>query len=144
MLLTNERWRVFGRSSAQIWTALRPASEPVVALYLDDNVASRRMARQLRAAGHLIYLPEDVGAAGAEDAVHLEAAIALSAVLRCALRLWPLPRAGRWPGWTCPGGPGRARGPGAPGSGSACGTCGWPGAGRPRLRSPSSGPPGPG
>ena len=53
----------------------------MVALYLDDNLASPPMARQLQAAGHLIYLPKEHGTAGADDPIHLEMATALGAVL---------------------------------------------------------------
>lgn len=53
----------------------------MVALYLDDNLADKRMARQLRAAGHLIYLPVEIGTNGADDSVHLQNAVELGAVL---------------------------------------------------------------
>jgi hypothetical protein len=44
-------------------------------LYLDDDVADRRLAALLRRAGHGVLLPTDVGTAGASDARHLTRAV---------------------------------------------------------------------
>ena len=54
----------------------------MVPLYLDDNMVDKRIARQLRAAGHSIYLPNEVGTGGAEDRVHLETASTLGLLSR--------------------------------------------------------------
>jgi predicted nuclease of predicted toxin-antitoxin system len=40
-------------------------------LYLDDDIASQRLAQILRAAGHDVQLPADVGLTGKPDAIHL-------------------------------------------------------------------------
>ncbi|MBA3727040.1 MAG: DUF5615 family PIN-like protein [Armatimonadetes bacterium] len=40
-------------------------------LYLDDNAAAPLLAKLLRAAGHDVQLPVEVGMAGEPDAVHL-------------------------------------------------------------------------
>lgn len=40
-----------------------------------------RLARQLRAAGHLVYLPSELGVTGQSDESHLAAATDLSAVV---------------------------------------------------------------
>jgi hypothetical protein len=45
-------------------------------LYLDDDSIAARLVSQLRAAGHDVLLPADVGLAGAADPVHLTRAIA--------------------------------------------------------------------
>jgi predicted nuclease of predicted toxin-antitoxin system len=44
-------------------------------LYLDDDCVQTLLVRLLRAAGHDVRLPADVGLAGADDAVHLTRAI---------------------------------------------------------------------
>jgi hypothetical protein len=44
-------------------------------LYLDDDIASPVLARLLRAAGHDVLLPADVGLSGEKDPVHLTRAI---------------------------------------------------------------------
>jgi hypothetical protein len=53
----------------------------VVSLYLDDCIEDDRLARQLRAAGHLIYLPRELGVEGQDDDLHLVAATERRAVL---------------------------------------------------------------
>jgi hypothetical protein len=53
----------------------------VVPLYLDDCLIAKQVARQLRAAGHLIYLTSELGTEGKSDALHLETATRLDAVL---------------------------------------------------------------
>ncbi len=40
-------------------------------LYLDDDVASHILTRFLRAAGHDVRVPQDVGLSGRSDTVHL-------------------------------------------------------------------------
>ena len=50
-------------------------------LYLDDCLIARQVARQLRAAGHLIYTTSDLGVEGQDDELHLETASRLGAVL---------------------------------------------------------------
>jgi hypothetical protein len=40
-----------------------------------------RLARQLRAAGHLVYLPSELGLKGQRDDLHLQTATSLGAVL---------------------------------------------------------------
>ena len=53
----------------------------MVSLYLDDCIEDDRLARQLRAAGHLIYLPYELGVEGQDDDLHLAVATARGAVL---------------------------------------------------------------
>jgi hypothetical protein len=53
----------------------------VVPLYLDDCLIAKQVARQLRAAGHLIYVTSELGTEGQSDPLHLEAATKLGAVL---------------------------------------------------------------
>ena len=50
-------------------------------LYLDDCLIDKRVARQLRAAGHLIFLTSELGVEGQDDERHLEASTRLEAVL---------------------------------------------------------------
>lgn len=50
-------------------------------LYLDDCLIAKQVARQLRAAGHLVYVTSDLGVKGQDDELHLETATRLSAVL---------------------------------------------------------------
>jgi predicted nuclease of predicted toxin-antitoxin system len=44
-------------------------------LYLDDDIASPRLAQLLRTAGHDVRLPAEVGLAGEKDPVHLTYAV---------------------------------------------------------------------
>lgn len=53
----------------------------MVPLYLDDCLIARQVARQLRAAGHLVYVTSDLGVEGQDDELHLETATRLGAVL---------------------------------------------------------------
>jgi hypothetical protein len=53
----------------------------VVSIYLDDCIVDHRLARQLRAAGHLLYLPKELGVNGQDDEPHLATAASLGAVL---------------------------------------------------------------
>src|SRR5437867_2068684 len=53
----------------------------VASIYLDDCMVDHRLARQLRAAGHLIYLPSELGVGGQADELHLAQATELEAVL---------------------------------------------------------------
>jgi Domain of unknown function (DUF5615) len=53
----------------------------VVSIYLDDCIQQRRLVRQLRAAGHLLYLPSELGTEGQDDEAHLVGATRLGAVL---------------------------------------------------------------
>jgi len=53
----------------------------MVALFLDENLASNAVARQLRAAGHMVYLPQDLGLLREDDPPVLAAAASRSAVL---------------------------------------------------------------
>ena len=53
----------------------------MVSLYLDDCIIDHRLARQLRAAGHLIYLPAELHLDGRDDDLHLATATRLGAVL---------------------------------------------------------------
>src|SRR5689334_12034398 len=53
----------------------------MVSIYLDDCIVDFRLARPLRAAGHSVYLPSELGTAGQEDEQHLETATQLGAVL---------------------------------------------------------------
>ena len=53
----------------------------MVPLYLDDCLIAKQVARQLRAAGHLIYVTSDLGVEGQDDELHLQAATRLGAVL---------------------------------------------------------------
>jgi hypothetical protein len=53
----------------------------VVPIYLDDCMEDHRLARQLRAAGHLVYLPGELGVKGQSDELHLAAASDLGAVI---------------------------------------------------------------
>lgn len=50
-------------------------------LYLDDCLIEKPVARLLRAAGHLIYVTSDLGVEGQVDALHLQTATELGAVL---------------------------------------------------------------
>ncbi len=50
-------------------------------LYLDDCLIARQVARQLRAAGHLIYVTSELGVEGKDDEAHLENATRLGAVI---------------------------------------------------------------
>jgi hypothetical protein len=52
----------------------------VISLYLDDCIIDHRLARQLRAAGHLIYLPAELDVEGQSDELHLATAATLGAV----------------------------------------------------------------
>jgi predicted nuclease of predicted toxin-antitoxin system len=54
---------------------------PVVALFLDENLASASVARQLRAAGHTVYLPQELGLRRAHDPIILAEAASRSAVV---------------------------------------------------------------
>lgn len=53
----------------------------MVPLYLDDCLIAGQVARQLRAAGHLVYVTSDLGVEGQDDTLHLETATRLGAVL---------------------------------------------------------------
>ena len=53
----------------------------MVPLYLDDCLIAKQVARQLRAAGHLVYVTSELGVEGQDDELHLEAATRLGAVL---------------------------------------------------------------
>ncbi|HVA26519.1 MAG TPA: DUF5615 family PIN-like protein [Chloroflexota bacterium] len=53
----------------------------MVALYLDENTAQKRVARPLRAAGHTLYLAQELALAGAADMLQLETATKLGAVI---------------------------------------------------------------
>ncbi len=53
----------------------------MVPLYLDDCLIAKQVARQLRAAGHLVYVTSDLGVEGQGDELHLEVATRLGAVL---------------------------------------------------------------
>ena len=53
----------------------------MISIYLDDCIEDDRLARQLRAAGHLIYLPYELGVEGQDDDLHLVAATERRAVL---------------------------------------------------------------
>ena len=53
----------------------------MVPLYLDDCLIAKQVARQLRAAGHLIYVTSELGLQGQKDDAHLESATQLGAVL---------------------------------------------------------------
>jgi hypothetical protein len=53
----------------------------VVPLYLDECLTDKALARQLRAAGHLIYLISELGYLGRDDPFQLESATGLAAVL---------------------------------------------------------------
>jgi len=53
----------------------------VVPLYLDDCLIAKQVARQLRAAGHLIYVTSELGVRGDNDNAHLERAAELGAVM---------------------------------------------------------------
>ena len=53
----------------------------MVPLYLDDCLIARQVARQLRAAGHLVYVTTELGLKGQDDEVHLATATELGAVL---------------------------------------------------------------
>ena len=53
----------------------------MVSVYLDDCIVDHRLARQLRAAGHLIYFPAELHVAGQSDELHLATATRLGAVL---------------------------------------------------------------
>lgn len=50
-------------------------------LYLDDDLVDRELIRRLRGAGHDVRLPNELGLAGRNDAVHLRHAIGESRVL---------------------------------------------------------------
>jgi predicted nuclease of predicted toxin-antitoxin system len=53
----------------------------VVALFLDENLASAAVARQLRAAGHTVYVPQELGLLRASDPTILTEAASRSAVV---------------------------------------------------------------
>lgn len=53
----------------------------MISIYLDDCMSDHRLARQLRAAGHLLYLPSELGVGGQVDRAHLATAAALGAVV---------------------------------------------------------------
>jgi len=53
----------------------------LVPLYLDDCLIARHVARQLRAAGHLVYVTSDLHVEGQDDEIHLETATRLGPVL---------------------------------------------------------------
>jgi len=53
----------------------------LVPLYLDDCIASPRVARALRASGLSVFLPEEVGSNGLPDSAHLQKATELGACL---------------------------------------------------------------
>jgi len=50
-------------------------------LYFDECFSAKQVARQLRAAGHLIYLATELGLGGADDEVQLAKGEELGAVL---------------------------------------------------------------
>jgi hypothetical protein len=52
----------------------------LVPLYLDDCLIQTALVRQLRAAGHLIYVTNELGVTGQSDELHLRDATNLSAV----------------------------------------------------------------
>lgn len=53
----------------------------MVPIYLDDCMEDHRLARQLRAAGHLVYVPSELGVKGESDYLHLLRAAASGAVI---------------------------------------------------------------
>ena len=53
----------------------------MVALFLDENLASAAVARQLRAAGHAVYMPQELGLLKAPDPVILAEATSRAAVV---------------------------------------------------------------
>jgi len=53
----------------------------VVPLYLDDCFIDKRVVRQLRAAGHSVYVTSELGVYGQDDEPHLANATRLGAVL---------------------------------------------------------------
>ena len=53
----------------------------MVPLYLDDCLIDRRLAQQLRAAGHVVYVTSELGVEGQADQHHLEMATDLQAVI---------------------------------------------------------------
>ena len=67
----------------------------MVPLYLDDCLIAKQLARQLRAAGHLVYVTSDLGVEG-QDELHLEAAVRLGAVLASQNRRHFEPLHHRW------------------------------------------------
>ena len=68
----------------------------MVSTYLDDCIEQRRLARQLRAAGHLLYLPSEIGVAGQADELHLTTAAGLAAVLATHNQKHFVPLHDRW------------------------------------------------
>lgn len=50
-------------------------------LYVDDDSVAKRFVVLLRAAGHRVTMPADVGKSGAHDPVHLTTAVRLGCVL---------------------------------------------------------------
>ena len=65
-------------------------------LYLDDCLIAKPVARQLRAAGHLVYVTSDLGVEGQDDELHLETATRLGAVLSSQNQKHFAPLYGRW------------------------------------------------
>lgn len=53
----------------------------MVSIYLDDCLVDHHLVRPLRGAGHLIYVPEELGLAGQPDEMHLASAASLGAVM---------------------------------------------------------------
>jgi hypothetical protein len=53
----------------------------VASIYLDDCAVDHRIVRPLRAAGHVLYLPSELGVGGQSDERHLITAAQLDAVL---------------------------------------------------------------
>lgn len=60
---------------------VKPGRRVVVPLYLDECFIDKDLARQLRAAGHLMYVVTELGLGGADDGVQLAKATELGAVL---------------------------------------------------------------
>ena len=65
--------------------AKKPSARPrrlvVVPLYLDECFIEKSLARQLRAAGHLVYVVTELGLSAVDDDVQLAKATELGAVL---------------------------------------------------------------
>jgi len=53
----------------------------LLALYLDECLEEKEVARQLRAAGHLVYLASDLGLKGQSDEQQLRTATELGAAI---------------------------------------------------------------
>src|SRR6185437_874789 len=82
-------------ASTRSWSA-RQGRHAVVPLYLDDCLIAKDVARQLRAAGHLIYLTSELGVEGQHDEPHLEKAAQLGSVLTTQNQKHFAPLHARW------------------------------------------------